>query len=293
LDRQTGYWSNQNEEKKEDIVDSQLKTDIFLMVDITCNILVIELIKEGIEESKTEGNSENGEEKEKIMTSLQYALERGIQEHYNLEPDELDSEKLGNGKYLLFWEAAEGGAGVLSQILQDKQHLNKIAEKALDICHFYEPKEDCVYACYECLLSYRNQNEHNLINRHLIKEMLEEIKESYLERESEREEEFKRLYSQTDRRSELEREVIREIYERGYRIPDAGQFLIPGTDCEADFVYIDKVAIFCDGSVHDTEDQKREDKRKREKVRRETKYQILVLKYNDDWKQKIKKLAHL
>jgi superfamily II DNA/RNA helicase len=293
LDRQTGYWSNQNEEKKEDIVDSQLKTDIFLMVDITCNILVIELIKEGIEESKTEGNSENGEEKEKIMTSLQYALERGIQEHYNLEPDELDSEKLGNGKYLLFWEAAEGGAGVLSQILQDKQHLNKIAEKALDICHFYEPKEDCVYACYECLLSYRNQNEHNLINRHLIKEMLEEIKESYLERESEREEEFKRLYSQTDRRSELEREVIREIYERGYRIPDAGQFLIPGTDCEADFVYIDKVAIFCDGSVHDTEDQKREDKRKREKVRRETKYQILVLKYNDDWKEKIKKLAHL
>ena len=55
--------------------------------------------------------------------------------------------------------------------------------------------------------------------------MLEEIKESYLEREREREEEFKRLYSQTDRRSELEREVIREIYERGYRIPDAGHFL--------------------------------------------------------------------
>lgn len=295
LDRQTGYWSNQNEEKKEDIVDSQLKTDIFLMVDITCNILVIELIKEGIEESKTEGNSENGEEKEKIMTSLQYALERGIQEHYNLEPDELDSEKLGNGKYLLFWEAAEGGAGVLSQILQDKQHLNKIAEKALDICHFYEPKEDCVYACYQCLLSYRNQNEHNLINRHLIKELLEEIKESYLEREREmdREKEFETLYLQTDRRSELEREVIKEIYERGYRMPDAAQFLIPGTDCEADFVYIDKIAIFCDGSVHDTEEQKREDKRKREKVRRETKYQVLVLKYNEEWRENIKKLAHL
>lgn len=32
-------------------------------------------------------------------------------------PDELDSERLGDGKYLLFWEAAEGGVGVLSQLL--------------------------------------------------------------------------------------------------------------------------------------------------------------------------------
>ncbi len=108
-----------------------------------------------------------------------------------------------------------------------------------------------------------------------------------------REKEFETLYLQTDRRSELEREVIKEIYERGYRMPDAAQFLIPGTDCEADFVYIDKIAIFCDGSVHDTEEQKREDKRKREKVRRETKYQVLVLKYNEEWRENIKKLAHL
>ncbi|MCG4880638.1 DUF1998 domain-containing protein, partial [Amedibacillus dolichus] len=74
----------------------------------------------------------------------QHALSIAIQAVYKLETDELDSERLGEGKYLLFWEASEGGAGVLSQLLETPEALQKIADAALDICHFKQPKESCV-----------------------------------------------------------------------------------------------------------------------------------------------------
>ncbi|WP_196514232.1 hypothetical protein [Nostoc sp. WHI] len=81
------------------------------------------------------------------------------------EADELDSERMGDGKSLLFREAAEGGVGVLSQLLEKPDAFQKIADAALDICHFKETKDSCVQACYEYLLSYRNQFDH--VQHHL------------------------------------------------------------------------------------------------------------------------------
>ena len=139
------------------------------MVEDTCNILVIEplIVPQ--------------DNKEAFIATLQYILETAIQAVYKLEPDELDSERLGEGKYLLFWEASEGGAGVLSQLLQQPKAFQKIANAALDFCHFQTPKDSCVQACYECLLSYRNQFDHPLINRHLIKPLLDDLQASTVE----------------------------------------------------------------------------------------------------------------
>ena len=83
---------------------------------------------------------------------------------------------------LLFYEAAEGGAGALSQLIADAAAFRNVALRALEIMH-YEPasfdaaiaqgpgglKEvadsRCVAGCYRCLLSYYNQPDHASIDR--------------------------------------------------------------------------------------------------------------------------------
>ncbi|MDF5732751.1 MAG: DUF1998 domain-containing protein [Rhizonema sp. PD38] len=149
LNPTTGIWGDNRNQQMQQPTDS-LHTEVHLMVDNTCNILVVEPL------------SVASENREAIVTTMQYVLKTAIQAVYRLEADELDTERLGGGKYLLFWEAAEGGAGVLSQLLEKPDAFRKIADAALDICHFKHPKDSCIQACYECLLSYRNQFDHAL-----------------------------------------------------------------------------------------------------------------------------------
>jgi hypothetical protein len=114
------------------------------------------------------------------------ALERGIEATFQLEDSELASEMLpdpdGRGRALLV-ESAEGGAGALRRLVDDRDALARAARAALEIMHFdpvtgedlsrdEEGRERCVLACYECLLSYANQNMHNMINRHLVRDWM-------------------------------------------------------------------------------------------------------------------------
>jgi ATP-dependent helicase YprA (DUF1998 family) len=281
LDAKTGLWGdNKNQPSTEN-----LHTEVNLMVDDTCNILVIELLNVPLEN------------REAFITTLQYTLETSIQAVYKLEADELDSERLGEGKYLLFWEAAEGGAGVLSQLLEQPTTFQKIANAALDICHFLEPKESCVQACYECLLSYRNQFDHALINRHLIKPWLEQLLESQVIRQFKglsRDEQYQKLLSQTDSNSNFERTVLQEIYQRGYKLPNAAQELIPEANCKPDFIYKEQaVAIFCDGSVHDSPNQRKQDQIERDNLRYNSDYTVLTLRHDEDWQAILVILAEL
>ena len=69
------------------------------------------------------------------MASLQAALKQAIQQVYQLEPSELAVESLPNSsnrKVLSFYEAAEGGAGVLRQVVTDPNAVSKIARVALE-----------------------------------------------------------------------------------------------------------------------------------------------------------------
>ncbi len=110
------------------------------------------------------------------MSTLQAALKRGIELTYQIEESELVAEPLPfekERKHILLYEAAEGGAGVLTRLVHDKGALAQVARKALDVMHYdqdlndtQEGKEDgCVAGCYQCLLSYYNQTEHEYIDR--------------------------------------------------------------------------------------------------------------------------------
>ncbi|HLU24771.1 MAG TPA: DEAD/DEAH box helicase [Longimicrobiales bacterium] len=119
------------------------------------------------------------------VATLQYALVRGIEAVYQLEEGELLVEPLpdaDNRRGLLFYEAAEGGAGVLTRLVSEPDALARVAREALRIMHIALPDDPnaplpavdeledvpgttCVAGCYQCILSYFNQPDHERIDR--------------------------------------------------------------------------------------------------------------------------------
>src|SRR5260370_38967999 len=120
------------------------------------------------------------------MASLQAILKSAIQVKYQLEDNELAAEplpKIDERDLILFYESAEGGAGVLRRLLDDPYAIREVAQEALRLCHF-DPEtgddlrrapraqEDCESACYDCLLNYYNQRDHRLLDRQAIRDFL-------------------------------------------------------------------------------------------------------------------------
>lgn len=74
-----------------------------------------------------------------VMAGLQAAFKQAIQQHFQLEPRELACEPMpspGDRQEILFYEASEGGAGVLRQLVEDPTVVPLLARRALRICHF-------------------------------------------------------------------------------------------------------------------------------------------------------------
>jgi hypothetical protein len=119
------------------------------------------------------------------LATLQHALKRGIESHFQLEEAELLAESLPdprNRTGVLFYEATEGGAGVLTRLVGEPGTLAAVARRALALMHYNVTLESpaplpafddlgdvagttCVAGCYRCLLSYYNQPDHELIDR--------------------------------------------------------------------------------------------------------------------------------
>jgi hypothetical protein len=115
--------------------------------------------------------------------TLQHALRRAMEVRFQLEEGELLVEPLPDRERragLLFYEAAEGGAGVLTRVVHEPEVLAAVAREALRLMHLEIPDDDstpipgaqladnadaCVRGCYRCLLSYYNQPDHDTIDR--------------------------------------------------------------------------------------------------------------------------------
>lgn len=79
--------------------------------------------------------------------------------------------------------------------------------------------------------------------------------------------------------SSFECEVLKAIYERRIELPDSAQELIPEANCKPDFLYKkEKIAIFCDGLVHDSTEQQQRDCIKRQELI-DIGYEVMELKY--------------
>jgi len=98
-----------------------------------------------------------------------------------------------------------------------------------------------------------------------------------------------RLWMETSRRFSL-----KAIYEKAMKLPDSAQTLIPEAQCQPDFLYeASKVAVFCDGSVHDTAEQQKRDQIKRDNLEFNSPYSVFSIRYDQDLSQQLADLASL
>ncbi len=204
------------------------------------------------------------------FVSFRYALKRGMEQEFQLEEAELAAEPLpdaANRRAILFYEASEGGAGVLTRLMADRDALARAVRRALEVCHFdsrsgdwtgaddlVNQESECEAGCYRCLLSYTNQPDHELIDRR-NEEMLELLcRLALADRQpasipSSAVDSFEELLNAAG--SGLEEEWLKWVRGRGLRLPDRGQPLLREHGTRADFAYSNRqTLVYIDGPHH-------------------------------------------
>ncbi len=253
LDIERGYWAKNPQAAAEDPDDpmSARTRRVIPFVEDRRNCLIVEPTPQLSTDA---------------MASLAAALKSAIQVEYQLEDNELAVEALPNRderRLLLFYESAEGGAGVLRQLIDDVDAVSHIAKQALEICHFdpstgddrrraANSSEDCEAACYDCLMSYANQPDHKSLDRQSIRETLLNLAVARVEGSpviAPRLEHLETLKRKAG--SDLEKEWLAFLEQHQYRLPSGGQVLIEACRTRPDFLYQQsQTAIYVDGPHH-------------------------------------------
>lgn len=262
IDTVTGEWSKDEQapvEKNDDAnTEERTVTRISPFVEDRRNVLII-----------TPESPLDDEE----ITTLQYAIKRGIEQCFQLEESELIVEPLPNRdtrNAILFYEAAEGGAGVLTRLASDSTALAEVAKQALQICHYQfdenewvDQKPDCADGCYRCLLSYYNQPEHELIKRRneVVVDLLSDLTKATVstgQSGRDHKEQIQHLDSLSD--SSLEKAFIDHLKQCNHKLPDDAQRSIDAFNTRPDFIYFqNQAAVYIDGPHHEKPAQRKID----------------------------------
>ncbi len=191
------------------------------------------------------------------VVTLQHALKRAIEGVFQVEPNEIGVVTVGDPEApnILLYEAAEGSLGILSQFVENINVFHEVVEQAIKLCRY----DDSTYkgpASYNDLLSYYNQRDHKIIDRHLIKDALEKLLICSVEIETNPsfkgyEDQYLTLLRGLDPNSTTERKFLDYLYQNGLRLPDAAQKRVDGLYCQPDFYYEPRIWVFCDGTPHD------------------------------------------
>ena len=280
LDLEKGYWSRNSadDEDRDDPTAEGRKAWVVPYVTDTRNALVM---------------SFEPPRREVETASLQAAFKEAIQKHYQLEPRELSSEAMPSPRdrrELLFYEASEGGAGVLRRLVEDPEAVPAVARRALEICHFdpdtlADRKADkCGKACYECLLDYGNQPDHLLLDRHAIRDALATLARSETRPAGGPGSRAERMAALRDHcESKLEARWLDCLDALELRLPSDAQRLIEKCRTRPDFFYREfSAAIYVDGPPHDEADRKREDEEITERLM-DAGYAVIRFHHGENW----------
>lgn len=295
LDMERGYWAKRNgtDDTAEDPDMGQVITRVIPYVEDRRNCLIFQP-QQPLEPTE--------------MASLQAALKNAIQVRYQLEDNELAAEPLPDAddrKMILLYESAEGGAGVLRRFIDDPCTISEVAAEALRICHF-DPitggdeksapnaREACEAACYDCLLSYRNQREHLLLDRQVVRDFLMELKDATLSAspaEKPRAAHFNDLKTQCD--SDLERAWLDFLEEMNLYLPSHGQYPVKDCSTRPDFFYAQhQAAVYIDGPIHDFADRHARDRVQAECME-DLGYLVIRFHHREDWEDKIARFPNI
>lgn len=224
------------------------------------------------------------------VVTLQYAIKRAIENIFQVESNEIGVVAIGDPKApnILIYEAAEGSLGILSQFVENIDVYHKVVDEAIALCRY----EDVKYkgpASYDDLLSYFNQRDHKIIDRHLIKDALHKLKACTIEIQANKqytdyEAHYQAMLRGKDPSSSTEAKFLKYLYDNGLRLPDAAQKTVDGLYIQPDFYYEPRIWVFCDGTPHDDPQVQADDKVKRQAIKAKGD-QVLVYYYKDDLAQ--------
>lgn len=286
LDMERGYWATKKDEEEDaqEVEELSKKTQrVVPYVEDRRNCLLFIPDRTG---------------SPKFMPSLQAALKSAIQVCFQLEEGELAAEPLPTRNLrhlLLFYESAEGGAGALRRLLDGPEGWKEVARTALDICHFDRDTgedrkraphatEDCDAACYDCLMSYGNQWDHEDLDRQEIRDFLMDMAAGRLEVSSSdrsREDHLAGLRDACE--SDLERTWLDFLAERSLRLPTRAQVPIEACRTRPDFIYDDcQTVVYVDGPVHDFPNRHARDKAQTEAME-DRGYLVIRFHHREDW----------
>lgn len=264
MDKRTGKWLRNKDLENQDIADNAKSVMIFT-TDTADTLLIQPLDNLDIDRDQ--------------ILNLSYALKRGVETIFQVEDREIGVSIVGNPERpnILIYESAEGSLGILSQFIKVPRKLKELFEKTYEILHFdlasrteSDKGKELPKATYEDLLSYFNQRHHEIMDRRSIKEALEYLIDcEYLETQAggDRDEHYKSLLEQYDKYSATELPLLKYLYKNCLALPDRAQVNIPGFYISADFVYDSPTGaaiVFCDGSIHDSNEVQEVDSHKRQ-----------------------------
>ncbi len=288
LDLEKGLWASESNMPADDDDGEALTNNLARVIPYAedrKNALILRPVQQGL---PSQG----------LMASLQAAIKSAIQVVFQLEDNEIAAEPLpsrDDRRRVLFYEASEGGAGALRRLVDERELFAEVARKALEICHFDpdtgedkrrapQAREDCEAGCYDCLLSYSNQRDHDLIDRQLLKDLLLAWSRGKTEVSSSprsRAEHLADLKNACD--SSLEKEWLDRVHGLNLRLPTAAQTPIPECGTKPDFYYEEqRLVVYIDGPPHDYPDRQDRDKEQMNALE-DRGYWVMRFHHQDDW----------
>lgn len=125
-------------------------------------------------------------------------------------------------------------------------------------------------ADYSNLLNYYNQPYHQQIDIRLIYRTLKLMQEAKVETHHAGQslgydEQYAALEAARDHNSSTEYEFLKYLYDHHLRLPDKAQPMFPEEYyVQPDFMYGERIVVFCDGTPHDRPEIQEDDREKRE-----------------------------
>ncbi len=190
--------------------------------------------------------------------TLKESILQGIEIKLNLDDGEIDGyvyrRNTDPSKVdIIIYENAEGGVGLLPTLFSNNR-FETIISKALELLHDKDSKDGCIRSCYECLLNFYNQREHDKFDRKIVLPLLRNFTSVEINKVIRDDYKIHFDYLLSRCQSDFERSVLHDISKRGLPLPNECQKTIFDKDepiAQADFFYsIKKIIVFVDGSPH-------------------------------------------
>lgn len=221
-----------------------------------------------------------------------YAFKQAIEDVFQVEGSEIGGDIMGEGEVpnIFIYENAQGSLGVLDRLVKEPASYRDVIKRAYEIC-FGEQTEftseelsELIPADYSNLLNYYNQPYHQDIDIRKIYATLKLMEEANVEvhhagNMTSYDDQYSVLEAARDHSSSTEYKFLKYLYDHRLRLPDKAQPMFPlEYFVKPDFLYGDRIVIFCDGTPHDNPEIQADDKAKRE-VLEDAGYVVLAWHY--------------